>query len=132
MNVWIGPVMSTRAGAFSAAEGALALYRGYPPTLLRAIAMNTGQMTTFDEVRCPCNSMFESLRSVAQWCADPSLRQAKERFDPIFGEGIKTNAAASIVATFAANTLSLPVRGVLCRPMFLEFCTSRPTFGSLL
>jgi solute carrier family 25 oxoglutarate transporter 11 len=27
-------------------EGFGALYRGYPPTLLRAIAMNVGQMTT--------------------------------------------------------------------------------------
>ena len=32
----------------NASEGFGALYRGYPPTLLRAIAMNVGQMMTYD------------------------------------------------------------------------------------
>ena len=31
-------------------QGFAALYRGYPPTLLRAIAMNVGMMTTYDQV----------------------------------------------------------------------------------
>lgn len=32
-------------------EGLSALYRGYPPTLLRAIAMNVGMMASYDQIK---------------------------------------------------------------------------------
>lgn len=63
-------------------EGFAALYRGYPPTLLRAIAMNVGQMTTYDE--------------------------AKERFEGMGMQGLSLFASASVVSSVAATFLSLP------------------------
>eukprot|EP01048_Picozoa_sp_COSAG05_P009382 COSAG05_NODE_767_length_7468_cov_379.770118_3_plen_296_part_00 len=63
-------------------EGISALYRGYIPTLYRALAMNVGQMTTYDE--------------------------AKERFEGMGLVGIKLYACSSVVSSFAATFLSLP------------------------
>lgn len=63
-------------------EGFGALYRGYPPTLLRAIAMNVGQMTTYDA--------------------------GKEMLEQRGLEGMPLFAGASVISTFAATVLSLP------------------------
>jgi hypothetical protein len=63
-------------------EGFATLYRGYPPTLLRAIAMNVGQMTTYDE--------------------------AKERLTAAGVSGMPLFASASVISTTAATILSLP------------------------
>lgn len=35
-------------------EGALALWRGSTPTILRAILMTIGQLTTYDEIKQAC------------------------------------------------------------------------------
>jgi len=65
-------------------EGFAALYRGYPPTLLRAIAMNAGQMSTYDE--------------------------AKQQFEASVGKERTFQVAvmSSAVSTVAATVLSLP------------------------
>jgi solute carrier family 25 oxoglutarate transporter 11 len=63
-------------------EGFSALYRGYPPTLLRAIAMNVGQMMTYDV--------------------------CKENFAAMGLAGTQLNLASAAGAGFVCAFLSLP------------------------
>lgn len=63
-------------------EGFFSLYHGYPPTLLRAIAMNVGMMMTYDQV--------------------------KETVTDLNGDGLSTQLISSAGAGFACAFLSLP------------------------
>eukprot|EP01043_Picozoa_sp_COSAG02_P042052 COSAG02_NODE_3541_length_6588_cov_11.433349_2_plen_294_part_00 len=63
-------------------EGFSALYRGYPPTLLRAICMNVGQLMTYDI--------------------------CKEQFATAGLSGLSLNLASAAGAGFACAFLSLP------------------------
>ena len=63
-------------------EGFGALYHGYRPTLLRAIAMNVGMMASYDQV--------------------------KETITSINGPGLSTNLASSAAAGFFCAFFSLP------------------------
>lgn len=63
-------------------EGFWALYRGYPPTLLRAISMNVGMMTTYDA--------------------------SKELIIAQRGKGVGTDLLAAGAAGFFCAFLSLP------------------------
>ena len=63
-------------------EGLSALYRGYPPTLLRAIAMNVGMMASYDQIK--------------------EIVTAKN------GEGTSTNLISSAGAGFFCAFFSLP------------------------
>eukprot|EP01043_Picozoa_sp_COSAG02_P039367 COSAG02_NODE_3102_length_7368_cov_92.599120_9_plen_294_part_00 len=63
-------------------EGFSALYRGYPPTLLRAICMNVGQLMTYDV--------------------------CKEQFATAGLSGLSLNLASAAGAGFACAWLSLP------------------------
>jgi solute carrier family 25 oxoglutarate transporter 11 len=63
-------------------EGFSALYRGYPPTLLRAICMNVGQLMTYDV--------------------------CKEQFANAGLAGLSLNLASAAGAGFACAWLSLP------------------------
>jgi solute carrier family 25 oxoglutarate transporter 11 len=63
-------------------EGFMSLYHGYPPTLLRAIAMNVGMMMTYDQI--------------------------KETVTKINGPTFSTQLISSAGAGFACAWLSLP------------------------
>lgn len=63
-------------------EGVRALWSGYPPTLLRAIGMNVGMMSSYD--------------------------QAKQAITKINGDGVTTQLASSAVAGFFCAFFSLP------------------------
>lgn len=83
-------------------EGFGALYRGYPPTLLRAIAMNVGQMTTYDI--------------------------AKETLEEQGVKGLTLFAGASVISSFAATFLSLPFDMMKTRLQNMQPC---PKTGEL-
>lgn len=63
-------------------EGILSLWKGSVPTIARAMSLNLGMLSTYD--------------------------QSKEMLHGRFGEGMKTNLIASAISGFFAVTLSLP------------------------
>ncbi|EUD67065.1 hypothetical protein C922_02649 [Plasmodium inui San Antonio 1] len=63
-------------------EGILALWKGSVPTIARAMSLNLGMLSTYD--------------------------QSKEYLEKYLGVGMKTNLLASVVSGFFAVTLSLP------------------------
>ncbi|GAB65155.1 mitochondrial 2-oxoglutarate/malate carrier protein [Plasmodium cynomolgi strain B] len=63
-------------------EGILALWKGSVPTIARAMSLNLGMLSTYD--------------------------QSKEYLEKYLGVGMKTNLVASVISGFFAVTLSLP------------------------
>ena len=72
-------------------EGVLTLWRGSFPMVLRAIAMNTGMMASYD--------------------------QCKEMLYPYTGKGYTTNLIASCVSGFVCAFTTLPFDLIKCRMM---------------
>lgn len=70
-------------------EGLRALWHGYTPTLVRAVAMNVGMMASYD--------------------------QAKQTITHHNGPGLLTNLASSAIAGFCCAFLSLPADMVKTR-----------------
>ncbi|SBT32118.1 dicarboxylate/tricarboxylate carrier, putative [Plasmodium ovale wallikeri] len=63
-------------------EGVLSLWKGSVPTIARAMSLNLGMLSTYD--------------------------QSKEYLEKYLGVGMKTNLVASVISGFFAVTLSLP------------------------
>ncbi|CRH03704.1 dicarboxylate/tricarboxylate carrier, putative [Plasmodium relictum] len=63
-------------------EGVRSLWKGSVPTIARAMSLNLGMLSTYD--------------------------QSKEILEKYLGSGMKTNLAASVISGFFATTLSLP------------------------
>ncbi|CRG93465.1 dicarboxylate/tricarboxylate carrier, putative [Plasmodium gallinaceum] len=63
-------------------EGILSLWKGSVPTIARAMSLNLGMLSTYD--------------------------QSKEYLEKHLGSGMKTNLVASVISGFFAVTLSLP------------------------